>query len=209
MQKLVTRQFYHCSKLLSAFKSVLIASIVCLALSNTAHAVEIRLKSPHKIYADRTYIYINAEGSSSIISPATLSQLTYGIPITITYYLELHQENSLRFARKIATLQVIHKVRYDPWSTTFIVEKAGTRKRYASIAELERAILKLEHAPLARRELIKQEKNYFIKSRVIVKIKNYTSYYDLINNLLSVFKYRTTYYISPRYRGAEILKPAE
>ncbi|BBM88969.1 hypothetical protein COTS27_00656 [Spirochaetota bacterium] len=170
-------------------------------------AVEIRLNSPHKVYSDGEFVYVDAEGSQTIISEKTLVNLKYNIPITITYYLELHERLKFNFSRKRANIQIINRITHDIWSGSYIVEKANKKERYLTKEALEVAILNLNKVPIIRAEAINPNRTYFIKSRVVLKIRNYSSYYELINGLLSIFKYRTSYYHSQNYNGAEMLRP--
>ncbi len=192
----------------SRYSTVLCLLFSALFLYTSVYGIEIRLKTPHRFYFEDDYIYVDAEGSASIISEDILAILKNNIPITVTYYLRLYERNFFVFSLPRQDVQIINRIRFDIWSGSYFVEKAGELWPYSDIPALEEAILNLRHVRLAHVSKIDPEKKYFVKSRVTIKVKNPSQYYFyyLINNLLSIFQYRSSYNTSKDYSGACLLQ---
>ncbi len=163
-------------------------------------ALEIRLFPPTRFYNIDGIIFIDLSSTETLLSGDNIQNLNYDIPITITYYIELY-ENKLIFDKQLLNLALVRRISYDHWSGQFFVAEGDKYYRYRNLTQLRNSMINLKKVRLIESKILDPNKEYYFKTRIAVKIKNFTLYYYLINNLISIFKYKTTYFISPVYSG--------
>lgn len=195
----------------SVLKTTVFVMPVAFLLFTILMALEIRLNPPKVFYTKEgdNAIFIDLTTRASLLSGDDLDNLYYDIPITVTYYIEFY-EDRLFLDNQLINIALVRKVYYDQWSKDFFVEEGdGKLTRYRNLTQLRNNIINLKGVRLIDKNNIAPEKQYYFKTRIAIKIKNFTLYYYLINNLISIFKYKTTYYFSAMYTGKDILELAQ
>lgn len=166
-------------------------------------ALEIRLNAPKKLYTQKKMLLADMETSNNLLEEATTQNFDDGIAITITYYIEFYKEGWL-WDTKITERQIIKKIRKDIWSKRFFIDEANETKMFSDKKKLDNALQSISKVPIIPTKSIDSQDNYYFKTRIAIKIKNYSSFYLLVNNIISLLKYRTTYVESKRYLGKEL-----
>lgn len=170
-----------------------------LLLFGTLSATEIRLMPPHHARLSGTNLVVDARTGTTLLDGEILEYLNYGIVITFTYFVELWKVNRL-IDDRVASATVSRRVYYDLWSEQYFVESVfpvvhqTVTKRLDSVRgelqEVNTLLLTLEK-PLDR------DSRYRFRTRVTMKITQLNSLFHVLFNLLSVFKFRTTWLWGP------------
>ena len=179
------------------FSALLAVSFI---LFSWLHSVEIRLNPPSKFYVQDGKVFLNLETEKSLLSKEVLQNLEDSIPITITYFIDLHEKGSW-FDTKVFEKKINKLLFRDIWSDAYFVKSEKENIKINTIDKLENHLVYLSSIPYIDVESLDPNKKYYFKTRIAVKIRTYSSFYQLINNILSLLHYRTSYKESPSYLG--------
>ena len=181
----------------------------CLIFSShLGFALEIRLKSPENVYVSNKMLVADMNTSDNLLEEVTTQNFDDGLAITVTYYIEFHKKG-LFFDKKVTERQVILKIRKDLWSNNFFVEDSEKEEIFYDKEALNERLVSLYGVPILPIADIEPHADYYFRTRIAIKIKNYSSFYLLVNNIISLIKYRTTYRNSQDYSGSTLIAADE
>lgn len=158
-------------------------------------ATEIRLLPPHRVALQGTNLLIDARTGSTLLEGEILEYLNYGIVITFTYFVELWQVNRL-LDERVAYTTVSKRVYYDLWSEQYFVESTAPVIRQTATRRLEQVKQELQQisgVALSIEKTLDPNSKYRFRSRITMKITQLNSVFHVLFNLLSVFKFRTSW----------------
>lgn len=192
---------------------VLLTVLVSAAAPLTA--TEIRLLPPHRVYTSEGKLCADFATGSTLLSDDVLRYLNYGIVLTFTYFVNCY-EDQFFFDRNISQIQVSKRVYYDLWSQLYTLEiydPVPRKTQYRRIEDFLTELESLNHVQIAPSGAFSPEKHYYFKTRNTLKITQLYSFLHILFNILSIFRYKTTWLESPVYTGAQLVhgfdKPAK
>lgn len=178
-------------------------------------ATEIRLLPPHKVYVAEGKLCADFATGSTLLSDDVLRYLNYGIVLTFTYFVNCY-ENQVFFDRTISQIQVSKRVYYDLWSQLYTLEiydPVPRKTQYRRVEDFLTELESLDHVQIAPVAAFLPGKQYHFKTRNTLKITQLYSFLHILFNILSIFRYKTTWLESPTYTGAQLVhgfdKPAK
>lgn len=175
-----------------------------LFLLQLGFGLEIRLKSPENVYVSNKMLLADMYTSDNLLEEVTTQNFDDGLAITVTYYIEFHKKG-LFFDKKVSDHQVILKIRKDLWSNSFFVDDSKKEEIFFDKEALNKRLVSLSGVPILPVAAIDPNAEYYFRTRIAIKIKNYSSFYLLVNNIISLIKYRTTYRNSENYPGSALI----
>lgn len=175
-----------------------------LFLLQLGFGLEIRLKSPENVYVSNKMLLADMYTSDNLLEEVTTQNFDDGLAITVTYYIEFHKKG-LFFDKKVSDHQVILKIRKDLWSNSFFVDDSKKEEIFFDKEALNKRLVSLSGVPILPVADIDPNAKYYFRTRIAIKIKNYSSFYLLVNNIISLIKYRTTYRNSENYPGSALI----
>lgn len=176
-------------------RPLIITFLFFLFTSINIDATEIRLLPPHRVILQGTNLIIEARTGSTLLEGEILEYLNFGIVITFTYFVELWQENRL-LDERVAYSTLSKRIYYDLWSEQYFVESTAPVIRQTATRRLEQVKQELQlisGVALNIEKALNPNSTYRFRSRITMKITQLNSVFHVLFNLLSVFKFRTTW----------------
>ena len=184
-------------------KIIFFLTILTISLSG----YELRLYPPQKIYQLGDHLTVDLIASDQIVNEEFKEYLQYGIVIHFIYFINFYREE-LFLDDLLKTQKIQVSLKYDLWSKKYIITRYSPKKvevDFDSIKEVTQALIKLEKVKIIPFYSLKENKNYYFKTRITAKISQFESYFHIIFSLLSIIKYKTTYLISESFLGRDFL----
>jgi dihydroneopterin aldolase len=180
--------------------------VVLLALQGMA--VEIRLQSPKRVGVQNGKLVVDAQAGPDLVRDEIRAYLNYGIVLTFTYFIELREKHWL-LDEALAQVIITKRLSYDLWTEQYLLETSRPRMRqtvYKDLDSLRPELEVLAGVPVCEAGLLRPGGRYYFRTRNTLKVTQLNSFFHVLFNLLSVFKYKTTWLTSPEYSGAQLMK---
>lgn len=177
-----------------------------IILSSLAWGYEIRLLPPDELYQFEDHLTVDLLASEQLINEEFKEYLQYGIVIHFTYFINFYQEK-IFFDNLLETRKISVSLKFDLWTKKYSITRYSPKMEinFDSIDEVIAELTKLEKVKVVPLSKLKENKNYYFKTRITAKITQFESYFYIIFSLLSIIKYKTTYLISDSFSGSELL----
>lgn len=175
--------------------------IVLIIFLNFLSAVEIRLSPPADVSIKNGWVVANFTATDTLAVPEIQEYLQYGVILTFTYTIHLVKDGFLWFDEKLSSFEITKKVHYDIWSEKYFVESSVPTKRkveFYTIESLREHLKNLKDVKIIEIKNV-EEGNYYFQTRNTIAIRQENSLFHIVFNLLSVFKYKSTYLESKIY----------
>ncbi len=171
-----------------------------------AWGYEIRLLPPDELYQFEDHLTVDLLASEQLINEEFKEYLQYGIVIHFTYFINFYQEK-IFFDNLLETRKISVSLKFDLWTKKYSITRYSPKMEinFDSIDEVIAELTKLEKVKVVPLSKLKENKNYYFKTRITAKITQFESYFYIIFSLLSIIKYKTTYLISDSFSGSELL----
>ncbi len=194
----------HQAIILSVMKKILLL----LLLSVSLFAVEIRLRPPDKFYNENNTIKADFHTTKIPLHNKLFSYIKYGIIITFTYDIHLFRQRVL-WDSTVTNIKIVKKLKYNIWNNTFYVETDYPEKKiklFKNKNKVKNEIFYLNKINISQKEHLDKNSLYYFKTRLTIKITKLKSLLHVIYNLLSIFKYKSSYSSSPLYTTQALLQ---
>jgi len=185
-------------------KRTLLLLLLVMAASR-AGAVEIRLQSPNRVSTQGGKLRVDVLAGPNLIEGEIRAYLNYGIVLTFTYFIEIY-EKRLFIDQRLAQVTITKRLSYDLWSEQYLLETStpGLRQAvYKDLVSLRPELEVLVGVPVCDASLLSPDGRYYFRTRNTLKVTQLNSFFHILFNLLSIFKYKTTWLTSPVYSGAQ------
>ncbi len=170
-------------------------------------AIEIRLKSPERVYLKKNRICVDLETTDNILSDEIIEYLTYGIPVYFNYFIYFYEKKSF-FDKILVKVVIRKKVEYDIWSKTYFIrckKIKGYPKKIKNIHDLQQEVVALKGVSVIDQSVLSRKSKYYFKTKMGLIIKrSFSPFYQIFFSFFSVFKYKTTFFDSIPYSFNEL-----
>lgn len=186
---------------------VLCPVFLALFLSVQGMAVEIRLQSPKRMAVENGNLVVDAQAGPDLVRDEIRAYLNYGIVLTFTYFIELREKRWL-LDETLAQVTITKRLSYDLWTEQYLLETLQPRMRqavYKDLVSLRPELEVLAGVPICAASRLRPAGRYYFRTRNTLKVTQLNSFFHVLFNLLSVFKYKTTWLTSPEYSGAQFM----
>lgn len=171
--------------------------------------MEIRLYPPENLYVSNHHIYGDFKAKDIFKDKDIREYLKYGIVLTVRYEIKLMRNGPLWFDETVKNIVITDRVRYDFWDEFYIIEGNYPHRYtyfYEDLSLLKKKLGFLKGVKIISTNRIAKKKGYFFHTRNSVKITELNSFFYVIYNVLSVFKYKSTFLESYIYSGKGLLR---
>jgi Domain of unknown function (DUF4390) len=178
-----------------------------VALTALVYPTEIRLGAPHHIYTSGKFLCADLRSSENVLTDEIKDTLQYGIILTFTYTVKFIEKNII-WDDEMSEIIVRKRLWYDLWAEKYILESDypyRQRQSFDRFSELAPEILFLRRIQIVDKRALSSEGTYYFNTRMTLKVTKLNSYYQIIYNFFSIFKYKTTFIKSKTYTG-KVLK---
>lgn len=143
---------------------------------------------------DDLLIFLQVEGAfTDKMKNAVLS----GVPITFSFFINLHQVRNIWIDKKIAGQKVTHTLKYDSLKKEYIVNRSwDSRKKLTteSFEDAQKLMTDIDSLKIARLKKLKKGQQYQIRTKAELSKKTLPFYLHYVLFFVSLWDFETDWY---------------
>jgi len=143
---------------------------------------------------DGLLIYMNVEGAfTEKMKNAVLS----GVPITFSFFFQLHQVRNIWIDKKIAALKIIQTLKYDSLKKEYIILRSWGEDKFLtadSIEEAEKLMTNIQGLTICDIQKLKKGQQYQVRAKAELSKKTLPFYLHYVLFSMSLWDFETDWY---------------
>ncbi|MBU4001118.1 MAG: DUF4390 domain-containing protein [Proteobacteria bacterium] len=143
---------------------------------------------------DDLLVFLNVDGA---FTASMKEAVTSGVPITFSFYINLYNTRNFWLDKKIASVKITHKLKYDTLKKEFILKRSWGKNEpvvVESFEEAEKLMCKIDSILLTKLDRLKKGEQYQIRTKAELAQKTLPLNLHHVLFFVSLWDFETDWY---------------